>query len=50
MNKQNTANETPEEFQGLHKIMLAVATFFFIYLVVEGMFIVPFFLIRYGLH
>ena len=50
MNKQNTASETPDEYKGLHKVLIAVATFLFAYLVIEGAFIVPFLFTRYGMH
>ena len=50
MNNQTTASETPEEYKGLHKVLIAVAAFLFAYLVVEGAFIVPFLFIRYGMH
>ena len=50
MNKQNMASETPEEYRGLHKFLLVIATFLFAYLVIEGAFIAPFLYFRYGLH
>lgn len=40
--------ETPAQFKGLHKFLMAVATFFFVWLVVEGFFLIPWLLIRYG--
>jgi hypothetical protein len=50
MSTPKTQNESPEELQGAHKVLLGIATFFFIYLVVEGMIIVPGLFSRYGWH
>lgn len=38
------------EHRGLHRVLLGVAAFFYIYLVIEGAILVPFMLVRYGLH
>ena len=38
------------EHRGFHRVLFAVAAFFYVYLVLEGAFLVPFMLQRYGLH
>ena len=45
-----TANPTPDEFKGLHKFMMWVVGFFFIYLVLEACFLLPYCFLRYGMH
>lgn len=51
MSKQNTgASESPDEYKGLHRILMYVAGFFFIYLIVEATFLIPFLFTRYGMH
>ena len=37
-----------EEFRTLHRVLGAVCVFFFVWLVIEGVFLVPWLLIRYG--
>jgi hypothetical protein len=41
-------SESPEEYRGMHRVLMAISAFFFVYLVVEGVFLVPWLLIRYG--
>lgn len=48
--RSGSASETPDEYRGLHRVLLGLATFFFVYLIVEGMILVPLLFTRYGLH
>lgn len=51
MNDQNNKPQLADpEHRKLHRVLFGVAAFFYIYLVVEGAFLVPFMLQRYGLH
>ena len=51
MNDNNQQlSESPEEYKGLHRALLYVATFFFIYLILESVFLIPTLFIRYGFH
>lgn len=43
-------SEVPAELRTLHRVLLAVGLFFFVYLVVEGAILVPLLFARYGLH
>ena len=43
-------SEVPDELRTLHRVLLAVGLFFFVYLVVEGAILVPLLFARYGLH
>ena len=45
-----TANESPDEFKGLHRVLLFVAAFFFFYLIVEPVILIPGLFMRYGMH
>jgi hypothetical protein len=40
--------ETPEGYERLHKGLMIVASFFFIYLVIEALVMMPYFIINYG--
>lgn len=50
MKAEKTFSESPKEFQRPHRILLGIGTFFFIYLVIEGIVIVPGLFTRYGWH
>lgn len=51
MAKQNpTPSESPDEYKGLHRALMFVAGFFFIYLIIEATFLIPFLFTRYGMH
>lgn len=40
--------ETPDEFQKLHSVLVKVSIFFLIYLLVEGVVLLPLLVILYG--
>lgn len=46
----NKLSETPDEYKGLHRILLGVGAFFFIYLILEAVILIPTLFIRYGFH
>lgn len=48
--KTPSASESPDEFKGLHRALMFVAVFFFIYLIVEATVLIPFLFMRYGMH
>lgn len=43
-------SETPPEFRGMHRGLIVVAIFFFLYLIVEAAFLIPLLFTRYGMH
>lgn len=43
-------SETPEELKGLHRGLLLVSAFFFLYLIVESVVLIPYLFVRYGFH
>lgn len=45
-----TTSETPDEYKGLHRALLYVAGFFFLYLIVESVVLIPALFMRYGVH
>lgn len=47
---QPTPSETPDEYKGLHRALLYVAGFFFLYLIVESAVLIPALFMRYGFH
>lgn len=47
---KNQQGETPEEYRGLHRALLIVAGIFFVYLILESVFLIPTLFIRYGFH
>lgn len=46
----NQLSESPEEYKGLHRALLFVAGFFFIYLILESVILIPTLFVRYGFH
>jgi hypothetical protein len=42
--------ETPAQFRVLHRVLIAIAVVFFVWLIVEGAVLVPWLFIRYGFH
>ena len=48
--KNSLQGETPDEYRGLHRILLFVAGFFFVYLILESVFLIPTLFVRYGFH
>jgi hypothetical protein len=47
-NRPGHSPETPPEFRNLHRALFVVAAFFFIYLVVEAIVMMPYFIVHFG--
>ena len=48
--KKQTISETPEEFGAMHKTLMGIASFFFVYLIIEAILLIPALFLRYGVH